>query len=59
MIDPTIIDRIADYLWAVLGSWWSMLSVILGLVRLSLTLIPRLQPITDAMQKEQRVLVPV
>jgi hypothetical protein len=36
-----------------------MLSVILGLVRLSLTLIPRLQPITDAMQKEQRVLVPV
>ncbi|GJE14256.1 hypothetical protein [Methylobacterium longum] len=59
MIDPTIIDQIADYLWAVLGSWWGVLSVILGLVRLSPTLIPQLQPIADAMQKERRVLVPV
>lgn len=59
MIDPSLTDRIADYLWAVLGSWWGVLSVILGLVRLSPTLVPKLQPIADALQKERRVLLPV
>ena len=36
-----------------------MMSVILGLVRLSPTLFPELPPIADAMQKERRVLLPV
>ena len=33
--------------------------MILGLVRLSPTLFPQLQPIADALQKERRVLLPV
>lgn len=28
-IDPSLTDQIADYRWAVLGSWWSVFSVIL------------------------------
>ncbi|PJI55526.1 hypothetical protein CTI14_03990 [Methylobacterium radiotolerans] len=59
MIDPSLADRIADYLWAVLGSWWGVLSVILGLVRLSPTLMPELQPMADAIQKQRHVLVSV